>query len=176
MARPARIELAAPRLGALAKEATRGSVTPLPLILLAFCQAPDHPRPPRAATDCQPFVSRLADRRSSAERTTRSKPPAVHRLQKFSGDRVARCRSDHGIDSTPWAKRCLSFVAPRGDLARCELREAVEAPAHVAFQRMRPVPHRRRVRDVEVNRIHAELKPILDDGGGQLYGFRPSQP
>jgi hypothetical protein len=41
---------------------------------------------------------------------------------------------------------------------------------------MRPVPHRRRVRDVEVNRIHAELKPILDDGGGQLYGFRPSQP
>jgi len=35
---PARIELAAPRLGGLPNEATWGSGTPLPLILLAFCQ------------------------------------------------------------------------------------------------------------------------------------------
>ena len=38
----------------------RGSGKPLPLILLPFCHTSDHPNPPRAATDCQSFVSQLA--------------------------------------------------------------------------------------------------------------------
>jgi hypothetical protein len=42
------------------REATGGSAKALPLISLAFCQTPDHPRLPRAATHCQSFVSRLS--------------------------------------------------------------------------------------------------------------------
>ena len=59
LARPAGIEPAAPRLGVQRKETIWGSPTRLPLILLGFCQAPDRLRPLRAATDCQPFVSRV---------------------------------------------------------------------------------------------------------------------
>jgi hypothetical protein len=33
---------------------------PLPLISLTFRHTPNHPKPPRAATDCQSFVSRLS--------------------------------------------------------------------------------------------------------------------
>jgi hypothetical protein len=60
MARPAGLEPAAPSLEVPRKEATGGSAKPLPLILLPFCQTPDRPRLPRAATHCQSFVSRLS--------------------------------------------------------------------------------------------------------------------
>ena len=60
MARPAGLEPATPGLEVPRKEATRGSTTLLPLILFTFCQTPDHPRLPRAATHCQSFVSRLS--------------------------------------------------------------------------------------------------------------------
>ena len=60
LARPAGLEPATPGLEVPRKEATGGSVKPLPLILLPFCQTPDHPRLPRAATYCQSFVSRLS--------------------------------------------------------------------------------------------------------------------
>jgi len=46
VARPARFELAAPRLGVRRIEAARDSAKPLPLILLGFCHTPNHPRPP----------------------------------------------------------------------------------------------------------------------------------
>src|SRR3989442_4129577 len=61
MARPARIELAAPRLGVLTKEATRGSGTPLPR---NFIDVPANARPPettlsryRLSAICQPSSS-----------------------------------------------------------------------------------------------------------------------
>src|SRR3954451_17918594 len=59
-ARPAGLEPATPGLEVPRREATRGSTTLLPLISLTFGQAPDHPTPPRAATHCQSFVSRLS--------------------------------------------------------------------------------------------------------------------
>ena len=62
VARPAGFEPATPGLEVHRKEATRGSTTLLPLILFEFCQAPDHRRLLRAATDCQSFVSRLSPR------------------------------------------------------------------------------------------------------------------
>src|SRR5437660_9728971 len=60
VARPAGLEPATPGLEVHRKEATRGSTMLLPLISFTFCQAPDHPRLLRAATDCQSFVSRLS--------------------------------------------------------------------------------------------------------------------
>ena len=58
--RPAGLEPATPGLEVPRKEPTTGSTTLLPLVLFTFCQTPDHPRPPRAATDCRSFVSRLS--------------------------------------------------------------------------------------------------------------------
>jgi hypothetical protein len=66
VARPAGLEPAAPRLEVPRKEATGGSAKPLPLILLPFCQTPDHSRLPRAATHCQSFVSRLSPLETTA--------------------------------------------------------------------------------------------------------------
>jgi hypothetical protein len=61
-----RTELSTLRFSARTKEATRGSGTPLPLILLVFPQTPDHLKPPRAATDCQSFVSQTVASITSA--------------------------------------------------------------------------------------------------------------
>src|SRR6266852_8525092 len=72
LARPAGLEPATPGLEGRGYEAAGGSVEPLPPFLLAFCQPPNHLRPPRAATDCQSFVSRLAAQRAGAQaRATR---------------------------------------------------------------------------------------------------------
>ena len=62
MARPAGIEPAAPRLGVRRIKAAGDIPEPLPLILLAFCHTPNHPKPPRAATDCHPFVTQAPSR------------------------------------------------------------------------------------------------------------------
>src|SRR5947209_563971 len=81
LARPAGLEPATPGLEVPRREATRGSTTLLPLISLAFGQAPDHPTPPRAATHCQSFVSRL-----SPQRITSASPRfAVERLSTTFG-------------------------------------------------------------------------------------------
>ena len=68
-----RIELSTLRFSVTTKEATRGSGKPLPLILLAFRQIPDNPKPLRAATDCQSFVSRI-----SSLDLTRTLEPGLH--------------------------------------------------------------------------------------------------
>jgi hypothetical protein len=67
LARPAGLEPATSWFVACGKETTGGGGKPLPLILLAFCQTPNHLRPPRAATDCQSFVSQLAAQRAGAQ-------------------------------------------------------------------------------------------------------------
>src|SRR3954467_8061921 len=60
MVRLAGLEPATSWFVASRKETTGGSVEPLPLISLTFRHTPNHPRPPRAATDCQSFVSQLS--------------------------------------------------------------------------------------------------------------------
>src|SRR5438128_10437870 len=72
LARPAGFEPAAFGSGGSGQEATGGSVEPLPLILLAFRQTPDNPKPPRDATRCQSFVSRGSG--SSTGRSSDPKP------------------------------------------------------------------------------------------------------
>jgi hypothetical protein len=97
--------------GALARatgpdEATAGSAKPLPLILLAFCQTPDHPRPPRAATHCQSFVSRLSPlavrtRNSGASRLEDDKrfcDPIAQFVDEVS-NRLTECGSHSGRES-----------------------------------------------------------------------------
>src|SRR5262245_15777405 len=64
LVRPAGLEPATFGSGARRKETAWGSGRPLPLILLAFCQTPDRPRRPRAATECLPFVSRKSASRA----------------------------------------------------------------------------------------------------------------
>src|SRR5947207_11645247 len=58
MARPEGLEPSTPGLEVDRKEATGGSARPLPLILLRFGQAPDHPRRNRDAPVRLLFVSR----------------------------------------------------------------------------------------------------------------------
>ena len=59
LARPAGLEPATPGLEGRGYETAGGSVEPLPPFLLGFCHTPNHLRPPRAATDCQSFVSQI---------------------------------------------------------------------------------------------------------------------
>ena len=97
--RPAGLEPATPGLGIPRKEATRGSANALPLILLVFRQTPDNRRPPRAATDCQSFVSRLSPLPTRAE-TIRDrgavKPhdQSAHRCLRPGTKRGTRHRED----------------------------------------------------------------------------------
>src|SRR5262245_54254655 len=72
MARPAGIDPPAPRLRVLTEDPTWGSETPLPLILLAFCQ---NPRPPETTSSryglsaiCQPLI--VAERSSTKLNST----------------------------------------------------------------------------------------------------------
>ena len=60
LARPAGLEPATPGLEGRGYEATGGSVEPLPPFSLRFSHTRGHPTQPRAATDCQSIVSRLA--------------------------------------------------------------------------------------------------------------------
>ena len=59
MVRPARLERATSWFVGRRKESTGGSGTPLPLVFIRKLATRDNPPQPRAATDCQSFVSRL---------------------------------------------------------------------------------------------------------------------
>jgi hypothetical protein len=100
VARPAGLEPATPGLEVPRKEATGGSAKPLPLILLPFCQTPDHSRLPRAATHCQSFVSRLSplavrsrDPRASWFRDHEGSGDSIAELVNDVDDRLAECTS-----------------------------------------------------------------------------------
>jgi hypothetical protein len=76
VARPAGLEPATLGLEGRGHEATGGSVEPLLPFFLTFSHIRRHLTQPRAATDCQSIVSRLASRtpmnRKSSERRTAS--------------------------------------------------------------------------------------------------------
>jgi hypothetical protein len=88
--RPAGFEPAAFGSGGQRKETTGGSVEPLPLILLAFCHIPNHPRLPRAATDCQSFVSQLTPQPTGAQARARVAREDLRDLA-FRRPRLAAC-------------------------------------------------------------------------------------
>jgi hypothetical protein len=91
--RPAGFEPAAFGSGGQRKETTGGSVEPLPLILLAFCHIPNHPRLPRATTDCQSFVSQLTAQETGAQARTRAAREGWRDLA-FRRPRLGAC--EHG--------------------------------------------------------------------------------
>ena len=99
-----RIELSTLRFSVQKNGSTRGNRTPLPVILLAFCQTPDHSKPPRAATDCQSFVSRLSlvgfrSRKSGTSRLD-DHESTINPIAEFSYD-----FDDHSRERAPRVRR-----------------------------------------------------------------------
>jgi hypothetical protein len=91
------LEPATPGLEVPRKEATRGSAKPLLTVLLPFCQ-PRPPKPPRAATHCQSFVSRLSplavrsrDARASWLRDNECAGDSITKFVNDVSDGLAEC-------------------------------------------------------------------------------------